>query len=790
MPTQAQFDTALQTQRDINIRVKVLDENFFELDEISGIIVSSDISLDADADVRRTANITMQIRTPFVEVASQLIDVYWSEGETFWFDKYIQIEVAIKDIYGDEYEWVNQGIYMINAPNITYEATGNQLTFQAVDLMAKMTGMRNGYLEGMAYEIPSGTTITDVIEDLLKESGFNNYILLEPPTAQTPYDVKVDIGSTVFDLLKELKDINANWEMFFDENGTFIFQQIPSGKIVIDPSTGEEGEPLPLVSDEVWKELHSSYQLSNDFEKVKNYIHVLGKTHEPSYWGNTTPENNSITITDNSLKVDSVEGEYNWIIGTNIYTDGTLVNNVEQGAIDTLGQNNNQTNSLVGAVRLVNAIPIEHNTQYRINYPNRTSKDCYVIAYYYDSTKNFVDYTSTALGNTKNDLSISFTTPDNASITYVRFVFSGYGLTGDSDLPIAVGWILQQNLIFTNVNQNSPLDTTLGQTGKLLTSIDQVTLITSTLTLTDIPIIGLDDKPNSIKYVNEAYIFDLRRDAEGNYQLVYYGYIQPQARAWENNPESPFYVGDVIGGYMTSMGSEANIITNALQVYGNIDATQFIPNTISVDLTNILSLAEITDSPNGTQWKIQINLDDSINVPISETSIQYGTVSETRDIKDSQGQYSSFDFNDQAYLLTITHVSGQTIAYAWDYLPITAEHFNTPTDEFSELKFNKAVRYVCTGDEYDNIFTNDLARDRANYEVYLQARLHDTITIESVPIYWLEVNQIIEYIPENEAVNEREANNYWLVKTINTTLSTSGKQNITAIRYYPLYPSV
>ena len=94
---------------------------------------------------------------------------------------------------------------------------------------------------------------------------------------------------------------------------------------------------------------------------------------------------------------------------------------------------------------------------------------------------------------------------------------------------------------------------------------------------------------------------------------------------------------------------------------------------------------------------------------------------------------------------------------------------------------------VCAGDEYDNIYSDALAEQRARYEIYLRARLHDNIQISSVPIYWLEVNNIIEYNLPNG--NSKESD-LWLVKSISTDVTTNGTQNISATRYYPLYADI
>ena len=89
------------------------------------------------------------------------------------------------------------------------------------------------------------------------------------------------------------------------------------------------------------------------------------------------------------------------------------------------------------------------------------------------------------------------------------------------------------------------------------------------------------------------------------------------------------------------------------------------------------------------------------------------------------------------------------------------------------------MRIVLSGGEFDNIYSNDLAMQRAKYELYLRAKLHDSIDITVVPIYWLDVNQIIEYQMPNESKPS-----YWLIKSISTDFSVDGSQKISAIRYY------
>ena len=214
MPTQAQFNTSLQSVRNIDCKLFVLDYDYTIIDEISGKTESVSLSVDAESDIRRTANISMTLKDDSRQTNSNVF--YWQVGNPYWFDKYLQIYVAIQDIQTNEYIWVNEGIYMINAPSISYDATTNNVSFEAVDLMSKMTGLRDGYLEGMTYTVPVGSSIVGAIEAIMIEHGFTKYILYDPPQKTTPQDINIDIGGTAYDLLCELRDINANWEMFFD----------------------------------------------------------------------------------------------------------------------------------------------------------------------------------------------------------------------------------------------------------------------------------------------------------------------------------------------------------------------------------------------------------------------------------------------------------------------------------------------------------------------------------------------------------------------------------------------
>lgn len=308
MATQSQYNTIIQPYRNISIKLEVLDFDYYILDEISGVATSANFSIDADSDIRRTCNINMILKDDY-SLDPLVKSIYWQSGNPFWFDKYLRINIGIDDIATGETVWNNQGIYLINEPSLTYNATTNELSFEGLDLMADLTGMRNGNLDGVGHEIPVGTNIVSAIKDILLEQNFTEYILNTPPQATTPYEIKSNAGGTSYDLLSQLRDINSDWEMFFDVNGVFYFQPIANNVTSADNVT-------PFVDADTFKLLHSSAVLDTSFEDVKNYVEVYGKAIEASY----TPK--SVHIVGNNLLAIEIAESYDPFDfnGANIYS--------------------------------------------------------------------------------------------------------------------------------------------------------------------------------------------------------------------------------------------------------------------------------------------------------------------------------------------------------------------------------------------------------------------------------------------------------------------------------------
>lgn len=95
------------------------------------------------------------------------------------------------------------------------------------------------------------------------------------------------------------------------------------------------------------------------------------------------------------------------------------------------------------------------------------------------------------------------------------------------------------------------------------------------------------------------------------------------------------------------------------------------------------------------------------------------------------------------------------------------------------------IREVLYGNEYENIVSNDLALQRAKYEIYKRCRLNDTINLTTVPIYWADVNWKVAYTPLGE-----NSSYEYMIQTIQIPLSVKNTQSFNLSRFYPLYPII
>jgi hypothetical protein len=221
-------------QKILYTRIYVMDFNFITVGEITGVVCGyPSYTNDATSDVRRTMTIELcPIKSDF--------DFGNVSGSKIWLDKYIRVEVGMQETPRDEITYFNMGTYIIDNPSMTYSATENKITLNCLDLMARLTGVRGGVIEGVSHVIPKNTSVRDAMIAILQEGGIKRYVV-EDCEILIPNDITIDGGATIYDMLKQLVDLlpnyilklaeknhlNINFSAIFDKNMITAYKASP-----------------------------------------------------------------------------------------------------------------------------------------------------------------------------------------------------------------------------------------------------------------------------------------------------------------------------------------------------------------------------------------------------------------------------------------------------------------------------------------------------------------------------------------------------------------------------------
>jgi hypothetical protein len=74
--------------------------------------------------------------------------------------------------------------------------------------------------------IPTGIGVSDAIFAIVTNFTDISDVDIEEINQSVPYTIKKNEDESVYDLLTILKDLYMGYEMFINENGTFVFQAI------------------------------------------------------------------------------------------------------------------------------------------------------------------------------------------------------------------------------------------------------------------------------------------------------------------------------------------------------------------------------------------------------------------------------------------------------------------------------------------------------------------------------------------------------------------------------------
>ena len=645
------------------IRLELLDFQYNIVDELSGNMTKCSINVDSNSDLRRSCDLGFVVTTSTFDIKA---------GSKIFLDKMVRPYVGYENMRTGEIQWYNQGIYLVNNPQWSYNASTNEISMQALDLMSKLTGLRNGNLEGIPTKIAKDENVREAIIKTIELGGFTKYICEECKTndgtiVPVPYDIEIDVGGTIYDVLTGLRDIMPNYQIYFDINGVFHYEPIP---LAYD-------DPV-LIDDDLFNNVLISENINTDFESVKNYVEVLGHTWDVDYYSpsdKTTVSGGMITPTFTDLK----ELQNDTAVGITLPSD---ITNVDKITINFLG------------------------------------------------SKNVVDIDDKPIKELSKD---------------TEWIFQAVGGVEESQLPSG----------YTQLEYIESSGTQYIDTGLKPTQDYSITIKCQSTGIDSNTYAGCDTNWQNTGFFVGVDVFEF-----GNAGI---------ARI-QNYGENPIVLTlDKTGGYKDGVKTWNNASTATFQTVSNLTLFALNRNgTMREYLTGKIYYCTISD--NGTLVRNFIpckNPDGAIGM--------YDTIGKQFYANAGTGNFTAPNFT-MKFWRFMGHQQAQATSY--DDNPSSPFYVGDPIGSSSVGR----IRIVLYGGEYDNIYSDDLAKQRADFEIYQRSRLNDSISMETIPIPWMDANIVISH-----RFGQKQEPSKYIVKSFSVDYATGGTMTINAITWYPYY---
>lgn len=255
------------------LMVQVLSRDMARLYNLEGQVLSCSINIDSTSNIRYTASLTMRLDEQSMEQAINL-DL----------NNYIRIYAGIEDPKILNTKWWCQGVFIINNNELSLSVSDRTLSMSLSDKMLDFTGDRKGKLYGYEIKIENDQRFDEVMKDLVCDlGGCQQYNIepIHPSRTQSavfdttrdddyliPMKIELDAGTTIYDILEELVNVYPNWEIFFNPDGVFVCQA----------SAREDSDIEAVMDDEMIAPIKISDSPSKfDITKIKNSVDVWGK---------------------------------------------------------------------------------------------------------------------------------------------------------------------------------------------------------------------------------------------------------------------------------------------------------------------------------------------------------------------------------------------------------------------------------------------------------------------------------------------------------------------------------
>lgn len=267
------------TQRDLDIiksknlvrysKLEILNTDFKIMDVITSVLLNDSYSIDAESSVRRTYSCDIQLKDSKYFIGAD---------KKFWMNHLIRPYLGIKNQRTKSIQWYCMGTFCLLEGNYKYDSTTSTLSLKCNDLMGTLNGDLNGRMKGHKIKIENGANARNAIITVLNECGIAKYSICELPYTIPSDDFEYDANTTAYNILNDIITLYSGYEMFFDIDGVFTVQKMPTC----------ENDPIIIDNEIFSKYIISEDGLNINFSEIYNHIQVWGQSIDTDAFTDTS----------------------------------------------------------------------------------------------------------------------------------------------------------------------------------------------------------------------------------------------------------------------------------------------------------------------------------------------------------------------------------------------------------------------------------------------------------------------------------------------------------------------
>ena len=405
----------LHKPKRIRLKAYLLNDSNQIVDELQGYVTDGSGTEDCTSDIRRTCNFSIHSYDETYNIG---------EYNRIWINNRVRIDLGFEDF--DKIYYYTKGIFVFDNCDYSYTGSTRDITFSCSDLVTTLDGTHGGTLDGVSFLIEgckydsstdtwSGNDIKKVIEDLLEQNGIseyrvdtigqvsciqgkstnwkqnridtgttsaqadadeaNGYDNLEADTGtwhMIPYDLEFESGTTLWEIFTKIRDLYPGYEMYFDKDGMFVFQLIPTCEhddYVLDHT---QFEGLVISEDS-----------SLDLTTVRNATRVYGESIEYDYVASSSTLS---TTTVNGVNVNNIVASISNFILANNAVVGIKFPSIPESkksskAYLTIGSDTIPITKRRAVIEIRDNLPVNTIVYDNLTYADLSGQDVYCFKY-------------------------------------------------------------------------------------------------------------------------------------------------------------------------------------------------------------------------------------------------------------------------------------------------------------------------------------------------------------------------------------------------------------------------